>query len=47
MRGSVLHGGGIQGGTGIPDPEFSGEDMPGKSLYGRSRTLDGKTTLAY
>ncbi len=22
----------IQGGTGIPDPENSGEDMPGKSL---------------
>ena len=21
-----------QGGTGIPDPEYSGEDMPGKSL---------------
>ena len=44
MRGSVWQGKGIQGGTGIPERS---EDMPGKSLYGRSCTLDGQTTLAY
>jgi len=29
---------GSQGGTGIPDSAFAGEDMPGKSLNERSST---------
>jgi len=38
MQGERVIHQGSQGGTGIPDSAFAGEDMPGKSLNERSGT---------
>ena len=38
MQGERVTQRGSQGGTGIPDSAFAGEDMPGKSLNEQSGT---------
>ena len=38
MQGERVTQQGSQGGTGIPDSAFAGEEMPGKSLNERSGT---------